>query len=152
VLEEEGFNVNGVTNAKDALETLREAPVSCIIADHKLRGETGIELAQSIKRIKRNVPVILYSGSIPGSLQNIDAYVSKGRTDSHVCEGRARDPQKILRIRFLSSRSRKAARNAPSWSCRTATPSNWNRIRVENCISILCDRTNAPLDAASWAN
>jgi DNA-binding NtrC family response regulator len=78
VLEEEGYNVIGVTTAKDALETLREAPVCCMIADHKLKGETGNELAKNIKKIKRDVPVILYSGAIPGNLQNIDAYVNKG--------------------------------------------------------------------------
>jgi DNA-binding NtrC family response regulator len=78
VLEEEGYNVIGATTAKDALETLREAPVCCMIADHKLKGETGVELAKNVKKIKRDVPVILYSGAIPGSLQNIDAYVNKG--------------------------------------------------------------------------
>ena len=78
VLEQEGYRVIGVTTAKDALGTLREAPVCCMIADHKLKGETGSELAKSIKRIKPDVPVILYSGAIPGSLQNIDAYVNQG--------------------------------------------------------------------------
>jgi DNA-binding NtrC family response regulator len=78
VLEEEGYNVIGATTAKDALETLREAPVCCMIADHKLKGETGVELAKHVKKIKRDVPVILYSGAIPGSLSNIDAYVNKG--------------------------------------------------------------------------
>jgi DNA-binding NtrC family response regulator len=78
VLEEEGYNVIGVTTAEDALETLREAPVCCMIADHKLKGETGVELAKNVKKIKRDVPVILYSGAIPGNLSNIDAYVNKG--------------------------------------------------------------------------
>jgi CheY-like chemotaxis protein len=78
VLEEEGYRVIGVTTVKDALQTLREAPISCVIADHKLRGETGSDLAKNIKQMKRDVPIILYSGAVPGHLQNIDAYVNKG--------------------------------------------------------------------------
>jgi CheY-like chemotaxis protein len=48
VLEKEGYNVIGVTdtNTNDALETLREAPACCIIADHMLKGQTGIDAAK----------------------------------------------------------------------------------------------------------
>lgn len=77
VLEENGFNVLGVTNVADAIATFRETPICCTIADHMLQGESGLELAKKLKSLKRDVPIILYSGAMPGNLQNIDVYVNK---------------------------------------------------------------------------
>lgn len=78
VLEKAGYNVIGVTSAKDALTVLREAPVCATIADHMLQGTTGTDLAKNMKRIKPDVPIILFSGSVPERLQNIDVYLNKG--------------------------------------------------------------------------
>lgn len=77
VLEENGFNVLGVTNVADAIATFRETPICCTIADHMLQGESGLELAKKLKSLKRDVPIILYSGAMPGNFQNIDVYVNK---------------------------------------------------------------------------
>jgi CheY-like chemotaxis protein len=78
VLEREGYAVIGVTTADDALKTLKETPVCATIADHMLQGTTGTDLAREMKAIKPDVPVILFSGTIPGSLKNVDVYVNKG--------------------------------------------------------------------------
>jgi CheY-like chemotaxis protein len=78
VLEREGYAVIGVTTAHDALKTLQEAPVCATIADHMLQGTTGMDLAKEMKAIKPDVPVILFSGTIPGNLKNVDVYVNKG--------------------------------------------------------------------------
>jgi len=80
VLEEEGFNVLCVTNVVDAIATFREAPVCCTIADHMLQGQSGIDLARELKRIKHDVPIVLYSGAMPTNLQNIDVYINKGES------------------------------------------------------------------------
>jgi len=82
VLEREGYNVIGVTNVADAISTLREAPVCCTIADHMLQGETGTDLAKTMKDIKPDVPVILFSGTAPAGLQNVDVYINKGEPTS----------------------------------------------------------------------
>jgi CheY-like chemotaxis protein len=83
VLEQDGYDVIGVTTASAALETLREAPICCTIADHMLQGSTGVELAAQMKKVKPDVPVILFSGKLPKHLRNIDVYVNKGEpTDS----------------------------------------------------------------------
>lgn len=82
VLEKDGFSVIGVTNANDALEALREAPVCCTIADHMLQGSTGVELAAEMKKIKPDVPIILFSGHMPERLGNVDVYVHKGEPTS----------------------------------------------------------------------
>ena len=78
VLESDGYSVIGVTTGKDALKVLRVSPVSCTIADHMLTGESGVELARDMKQIKPEVPVLLFSGSTPDKLTDIDVYVNKG--------------------------------------------------------------------------
>jgi len=78
VLEKDGYRVIGVTTAHDALEALREAPVCCTIADHMLQGSTGVDLAAQMKKIKPDVPIILFSGSMPERLGSVDVYVNKG--------------------------------------------------------------------------
>ena len=78
VLERAGYNVIGITSTRDALKVLREAPVCATIADHMLQGTTGTELAKKMKRLKPSVPIILFSGSVPEKLQNIDVYLNKG--------------------------------------------------------------------------
>jgi len=78
VLERDGYNVIGVTAAADALKTLSETPVCAVIADHMLQGTTGAELAEEMKKIKPNVPIILFSGTAPQHLNNVDVYVNKG--------------------------------------------------------------------------
>jgi CheY-like chemotaxis protein len=82
VLEKDGYRVIGVTNTNDALEALREAPVCCTIADHMLQGSTGVELAAEMKKIKPDVPIILFSGKMPERLGNVDVYVNKGEPTS----------------------------------------------------------------------
>jgi CheY-like chemotaxis protein len=78
VLEKEGYNVIGVTSTRAALEALREAPVCCTISDHMLQGTTGTEVAVEMKRIKPDVPVVLYSGSVPETIRSIDVFINKG--------------------------------------------------------------------------
>ena len=78
VLQNEGYGVIGVTNTDDALRALREAPICCTIADHMLSGRTGTALAKEMKQIRPDVPVILFSGSLPEKLENIDVHVNKG--------------------------------------------------------------------------
>jgi CheY-like chemotaxis protein len=78
VLERDGYNVIGATTATDALKILSEAPVCAVIADHLLQGTTGTELAKEMKKIKPRVPIILFSGTAPQRLNDVDVYVNKG--------------------------------------------------------------------------
>jgi CheY-like chemotaxis protein len=78
VLERDGYNVIGVTATDEALKALRDLPVCATIADHMLQGTTGAELAREMKKIKPNVPIILFSGTVPQSLNAVDVYVNKG--------------------------------------------------------------------------
>ena len=78
VLEREGYDVIGVTATNEALKALRDLPVCATIADHMLQGTTGLELAREMKKIKPDVPIILFSGTVPQSLNAVDVYVNKG--------------------------------------------------------------------------
>jgi DNA-binding NtrC family response regulator len=78
VLEQNGFDVIGVTATDDALNTLRQAPVCATISDHMLQGTTGLELAKEMKKIRPDVPIILFSGTVPPSMSDIDVYVNEG--------------------------------------------------------------------------
>jgi CheY-like chemotaxis protein len=78
VLQQDGYNVIGVTTWGDAVKALREAPVCAIIADHMLQGATGAQVAKEMKKIKPDVPIILFSGSSPEILDGVDVYISKG--------------------------------------------------------------------------
>jgi CheY-like chemotaxis protein len=78
VLEQNGFDVIGVTTTDDALKTLREAPVCATISDHMLQGTTGSELAKEMKKIRPDVPIILFSGTVPPTMSAVDVFVNKG--------------------------------------------------------------------------
>ena len=77
ILENDGFLVLSATNGTEAIHILRETPVSLIISDHMLRGTTGTQLAAELKKVKSDVPVVLFSGRTPESLQNVDCFIAK---------------------------------------------------------------------------
>ena len=59
------------------MEILREAPVCLVLSDHMLRGTTGTALAKEMKKIKPEVPILLYSGSAPETMQHIAGFINK---------------------------------------------------------------------------
>ncbi len=67
VLERNGYFVLGTGNA----------------TDHMLRGVTGIQLATRMKRLKAEVPIVLYSGKPPESMENVDCFIHKGESPEH---------------------------------------------------------------------
>lgn len=77
ILENDGFLVLGATNGRQAIRILRETPVSLVLSDHMLRGTTGTQLAAKLKKVKSHVPVVLYSGRSPESLENVDCFIAK---------------------------------------------------------------------------
>ena len=79
VLRRDGYQVIGVTTPDEALKALREAPVCATIADHMLQGTTGTKLARDMKKIKPDVPVILFSGNVPEHFDGVDVYINKGQ-------------------------------------------------------------------------
>ena len=64
----------------EALELFREAAVSLVLSDHMLRGTTGVALANQLKAIRPQVPFVLYSGTVPEIMGNVDCFISKDET------------------------------------------------------------------------
>jgi CheY-like chemotaxis protein len=78
MLEQNGYNVIGVTSPEEALKNLSETPVCATIADHMLDGTTGTELAKQMKQLKPEVPIVLFSGKLPEHLNHVDVFINKG--------------------------------------------------------------------------
>ena len=94
ILENDGFLVLNATTAEEAIHMLRETPVSLVLSDHMLSGSTGTQLAADLKKVKPDVPVVLYSGRSPESLQNVDCFIAKSEPV----------PQFLVMIRDLVNR------------------------------------------------
>ena len=77
VLAQAGYVVFSANTPSEAMQILRKAPVCLVISDHMLRGSTGIALAQEMKKIKPEVPIVLYSGSAPETMQHVDGFINK---------------------------------------------------------------------------
>ncbi len=78
VLERDGYEVISVTTAFEAVKALRQLPICATVADHLLHGATGTQLARHMKKIKPQVPIILFSGAVPENLDGVDVYLNKG--------------------------------------------------------------------------
>ncbi|MGH9515397.1 MAG: response regulator [Terriglobales bacterium] len=78
VLEQDGYDVVGATSAGAAMQILSKFPVCATMSDHMLQGETGMELAKRMKKLKPDVPIILFSGTIPEHFDSVDVYINKG--------------------------------------------------------------------------
>ena len=80
LLEKEGYIVLTATTGSRAVAIMQRVPVSLVLSDHMLRGTTGVALAQQLKAIKPHVPFVLYSGTVPEVMGNVDCFISKDET------------------------------------------------------------------------
>jgi CheY-like chemotaxis protein len=82
-LTEKGYEVDGATNGRDALEMLREIPYDAILLDEMMPGMGGLETLEEIKKIQEHVPVIMITKSEAEDLmtraigKRIDDYLVK---------------------------------------------------------------------------
>ena len=82
LLEKAGYTVLGATTGVEAMEMLRDAPACLVLSDHMLRGTTGTALARDMKKIKRDVPVVVHSGDVPESMEYVDGFINKDESVS----------------------------------------------------------------------
>ncbi len=63
-LENLGYQVTAVANAKDAFQIFRDSPdkFDLIITDQVMPGMMGDDLAKAVHKVKASVPVILVTG------------------------------------------------------------------------------------------
>jgi len=75
-LENAGFAVIGATNSWQALALVPKSPTHLVLGGEVLSGPEGIELVRKIKEAKPDIPVVLWSRSLPDSMKGLDAFVS----------------------------------------------------------------------------
>src|SRR6266481_4971535 len=82
VLEQEGYRVFVASDSETAIGICERYRIALIIADHMLKGETGVELAAKMKAISPTAPILIVSGTQPDSLVGIDCFLDKGEAVS----------------------------------------------------------------------
>lgn len=58
-LQEEGYDVSGVSTGKEALNKIRESLIDLVILDLKMPGMNGLELLGKVLGERRKVPFII---------------------------------------------------------------------------------------------
>src|SRR5947199_2554603 len=76
-LEARGYEVLTASSGEAALQTLKEHPVDAAITDNEMPGMTGLQLAQEIKHLQSNLPVLMFSSARPDFSPSIDCFLEK---------------------------------------------------------------------------
>jgi len=76
-LEARGYEVLTASSGEAALQTLKEHPVDAAITDNEMPGMSGLQLAQEIKHLQRNLPVLMFSSARPDFSPSIDCFLDK---------------------------------------------------------------------------
>jgi CheY-like chemotaxis protein len=76
ILEDAGYAVLVATTGARALELLTDTQVSLVLSGHMVRATSGNALAAEMKRVKPEVPVVLYCGHLPDSLAHVDGFIN----------------------------------------------------------------------------
>jgi CheY-like chemotaxis protein len=88
MLEASGYKVHTADNGKAALQILETHPIDLVIVDNRMPGMSGTEVAQEIKQLRRNLPVLMFSdsGGEPTSSESVDLFVNKMSGPRALCE------------------------------------------------------------------
>jgi PAS domain S-box-containing protein len=102
VLEEEDgrFDVETATGAAEALASLEETAVDCVISDYEMPGQNGIEFLESVREEFPDLPFILFTGK--GSEEVASDAISAGVTD-YLQKTGSRGQYAILANRILNA-------------------------------------------------
>ncbi|MEF8892823.1 PAS domain S-box protein, partial [Halodesulfurarchaeum sp.] len=77
--EDDRIFVQTATNASDGLEVFADTDIDCIISDHDMPGQNGIEFLETVREKRPGLPFILYTGK--GSEAVASEAISAGVTD-----------------------------------------------------------------------
>jgi CheY-like chemotaxis protein len=101
-LQSVGYSVITAQTAQEGLQLFAVSPVDLVLLDYDLPDSTGHEAAATMKRIKPDVRILMFSGvpHIPESArQHVDGFLQKGQSPAVVLD----------KIRELLNSSGKAA-------------------------------------------
>jgi PAS domain S-box-containing protein len=77
--EDERFDVDTATCASDGLTSLETSTYDCVISDHDMPGQNGIEFLEGVREEYPDLPFVLYTGK--GSEEVASDAISAGVTD-----------------------------------------------------------------------
>jgi len=78
MLEKAGYEVIAATTGRQALSALMKQPIEGVLLGYDLPDATGIAIRAEMKRVKPDVPVLLFAGigsQTPFLLRFFDAYL-----------------------------------------------------------------------------
>jgi len=94
MLESAGYEVMSATTGERALDLMRDQPVLGVLLEYDLPDASGIAVRAEMKRIKPDVPVLLFNGigsQTPFLLRFFDSYVRNSERPEGVFEDLDRD-------------------------------------------------------------
>jgi len=68
-LSKEGHEVSTVPSAEQAFATLLKQPFDLVISDINLGESSGIDVLKKIRELQKEIPVIIYSGSVTSAIE-----------------------------------------------------------------------------------
>ena len=97
-LERQGYRVSGYTDPQEALAAVRADPArfDLAVTDYNMPGMSGLDVAQELKQIRTDLPIVLASGYITEELRDkapavgIRELIYKPNTVDDLCEAVAR--------------------------------------------------------------
>ena len=63
LFESAGYRVVDAQDAGTAIKKFKNTAVDAVIMDYSLFGQTGVELAEQMKRMRPSMPIVILSGS-----------------------------------------------------------------------------------------
>jgi CheY-like chemotaxis protein len=80
VLTNAGYRVLTADTGEEGLEVFKANAVDLVIADHFLSNKSGSEIAQEMKELKPEVPILIVSAAAeaPPGMEFSDGFLSKG--------------------------------------------------------------------------
>ena len=81
LLEAFGFQVKIASSGREGLKLFRSSEVDAVLIDYEMPQMNGVQLADELKRRRRQIPVVMLSAypSIPDDARgHVDAFVTKG--------------------------------------------------------------------------
>ena len=109
--EDDRITVRTAPSARDGLDLLTEHEVDCIVSDHDMPGQNGIEFLRAVRKERPNLPFILYTGK--GSEEVASDAISAGVTDYLQKESNT-DQYAVLANTNVRTRLRNYVRKLPS--------------------------------------
>lgn len=88
-LQSKGYNVVGASTGEEGLQMFAVQPIDLVVLDYSMPELNGSAVSEVMKRIKPNVPIILFTGSVgvPDTIhKTVDHQMLKGGEPTELLE------------------------------------------------------------------